>query len=492
MGYTENNIAHSSKYQVCPYDTLECNKNASRSEIHRAYRRLALLHHPCRKNIGQIHGNSLSKINYSFSQDSDGKQKEWKFLLIGAAFETLSNNTFRKKYDNIQYAKCNIGSRSNDMNNKDVSCFTPTTKMRNRSKFSPNGCTFDTLLPACSPKNTHKPFPKKSNKYEKGRIDHLNHYSNYLSENARVDDDDTTVNTRCSHSTSESYNTISLLQSASEDQLGGPLYEIYKARNHAPFTDPYRLFNQMFYSDIFHTNADNDFSSNSPLKSEEEKSDIVDALHVSQSNIPDSYKNSRLFSCVHMNDTFDSENTIRKSSSPTSPLINSNTTFTSMDINGSKITKIIRIKDDKQITRTEITKWNPKTEKNEITITVTKEDINFEEIKQSHSQQKDEGSIQVFKNWLYRSLVPQPHDRQDVSPSQSESSSIACCCEKSKPMDDSNQFKNLMKTINISTCGNSSSSVKQDSIKSHNKETTRSAVCKEVKKILYSCGPLIP
>lgn len=69
------------------YKTLGVSKNASEDEIKKAYKRLALTHHPDR---------------HASASEEDRKVHEKKFKEIGEAYEILSDPKKKARYDNGQ------------------------------------------------------------------------------------------------------------------------------------------------------------------------------------------------------------------------------------------------------------------------------------------------------------------------------------------------------------------------------------------------------
>jgi len=87
----------------CPYSVLGVRCNATKTEIKRAFRRLSLLYHPCR--------------TYSTDTECSDKQKKWKFQAISASYETLIDETTRRRFDTLSrsFKKMYNGpERSND------------------------------------------------------------------------------------------------------------------------------------------------------------------------------------------------------------------------------------------------------------------------------------------------------------------------------------------------------------------------------------------
>ena len=66
------------------YEVLEIDKNASEAEIKKAYRKLAMKHHP--------------------DKNKDDKAGEEKFKEASEAYEVLSDSDKRKKYDQFGHA----------------------------------------------------------------------------------------------------------------------------------------------------------------------------------------------------------------------------------------------------------------------------------------------------------------------------------------------------------------------------------------------------
>lgn len=524
-----------SSSQVCPYATLEVNRDASLQEIEKAYRRLSLLYHPRRSGIQDpnIHtipsqhkncssendliltASTLQNATSSLSQfskhnpndaksgnlrmnasqlenESDQKYREieWRFLLLNAAFETLSDSTYRKRYDEISNKKYLSTSNSGNDNMTAVVDDDSQNSDNGKKISSPTcGNHINDLLATCSPTDR-----SKSKRKQKYGINHLKHYANYLGD---VDDDDTTVNTLQSSCTFASSNVM--LRTHSDD-FGGPLSSMYIARNHIAFIDPYRVFNKMFYSDIFHT-TDNTELNNSNQSKNDEDGDLEqwrlnflmekkqrenrsphqynsehNAYNSAQkpfksfplNNISNIKKASRsprqhkgILFCGSDPNTLSCSPQQRKYSSQAS-LHSHQTQTTSTIINGSRVLKTIRTKNGFKIVKTEIIKINPKTGKNEKTITVTKEEI--EEDNENGERIEKEVSLKdQLQNWF--------------DPHLSESETM---------LDNESLFVGLIESMKMPTC--------ERNTKHGNGTNTISApsLCDEIKRIINSCGPLIP
>lgn len=76
---------HQQSHAINPYHVLNVRSDASLNEIQTAYRKLALLHHPCRNSSG-------SSIN---------EDKAFLFAIINASYETLIVPETRQRYDTL-------------------------------------------------------------------------------------------------------------------------------------------------------------------------------------------------------------------------------------------------------------------------------------------------------------------------------------------------------------------------------------------------------
>lgn len=557
-----NETPSSPKTKVCPYEILEITRNASPTEVQEAYRRLALLNHPRRHGFDNLNSripspnssspskrnelgadsetsmeneiqNSESKsksikkneklgrtqkrdINNFKSNDPSQEQqeKEWKFLLLGAAFETLSDSSFRKRYDSLEFNASMSSCDEKGENMKDNSWEDKAQKAQMQTSFS-------ACLPQFSP--SHPSTTTNNNKYG---INHLKHYSAYLGS----EDDDTTVNTFTSHNTLTSHTTM--IPSGSEEQFGGPLHAMYKARNHAAFTEPYRLFNKMFYSDIFHTDEISDqtkssFKSSSSLCTDEDielerwkRNFLAQRKHQLKMNSSSISSKSQSLLVQNVANTVTTSKPKKKkhgfllcgSTTNTDALQSvcekdeftpltykdylSNTTTTIE--NGNKVTTTSRIKDGFKITKTEVTKVNLETGASETVVTVSKEEIDEElELRKLREERKrqskqETGSLKPFGNWLL--CMSSPHNKK--SPRKSSgfnvASSSSTCCSMSSQSEGSGSkkgtdYSDLVEIIGMPACARQKGSPNHS-----NNSSPRANLCVEIKKIFNSCGPFMP
>ncbi len=88
------------------YQVLEINQDASNLEIRKAYRKLALKYHPD-KLIGMT--NSIDQSNLTNQSNPTNPTNPDKFIQIQYAYEVLSNEDLKRKYDSSLNPKFNPG-----------------------------------------------------------------------------------------------------------------------------------------------------------------------------------------------------------------------------------------------------------------------------------------------------------------------------------------------------------------------------------------------
>jgi len=530
--------------QICPYSILELNWGASKQEIDNAYRRLALLHHPRRRNNNlsntkeifssrenQPFGNdftfkpsiipnstsSLSQVSRQKANETALKHQEidhedselnsyqknqeieWNFLLLNAAYETLSEKSSRKRYDEISNK---MHQQTSNSGHDNMLTETDDDSQKSIKEISPTcGSSLQEIIATCSPSQLSKTKGKK--KYGI----HLKHYSNYLED---VDDDDTTINTQQSSCTFASSNVM--LRSHSYD-FGGPLSSMYIARNHNAFTDPYQLFNKMFYSDIFHTTTKSEYSNSNQadaahddeleqwrinfLLQRKEQERRAKGLGQLSEGPHKNFSDQKPFNSFPLNNISNikkvtknkrKENGLLLCGSESNALLftsdqrqnsSNQTKKTSTIVNGNKVYKTIRIKNGFKMIKTETIRINPKTGKSEKTITVTKEEIEEtndsfvnENVESTERMEKEITLKEQIENWFTGS------DDNGGYPIHSESSDSAAI------LGNKSLFIGLIDNMKMSSCnkkvGHESNTVSAPSL------------CDEIKKIINSCGPLIP
>jgi len=198
-----------------PYSVLGIRRDSTKSEIRRAYQRLALLHHP-----------------YRSRQDNE-QEKKWRFLVISASYETLMDDVARRRYDNFM------------SDNKADFLSLKSNGVLNTNEDS---CLSSSLLEC----------PKVS--LASGSANSFDSSSYYID----YDDNSTIHSTNSMKVTNDEFSNSVALSGYSQKSIpsspdastcdnlfGGPLHFMYKARNHAAFTDPYELFDSIFHSNLF-------------------------------------------------------------------------------------------------------------------------------------------------------------------------------------------------------------------------------------------------
>eukprot|EP00586_Coscinodiscus_wailesii_P015037 CAMPEP_0172507672 /NCGR_PEP_ID=MMETSP1066-20121228/205621_1 /TAXON_ID=671091 /ORGANISM="Coscinodiscus wailesii, Strain CCMP2513" /LENGTH=392 /DNA_ID=CAMNT_0013285309 /DNA_START=66 /DNA_END=1244 /DNA_ORIENTATION=+ len=245
----------------------------------------------------------------------DENTKHWKFVAIAASFETLSDVAARRRYDKLTSTKSEVWKE-------------PSIETPNAPRLS---CGIGSVRCA-----------------------------NALGRNGFFDEDEDLLRN----------------DSADDDDVNGhdegeiePLHNMYKARNHAPFTDPFRLFNTIFHSDIFQTDDDS-----VPTKRKRvlgiqpggtDKGNWMKnrLLRLSPSVQKDAVPNVQPKMCDSAEAQLYQPNLGAWSGRAT------------MMEDGRKISKTTRIVDKSMITRTEITAIDPATGKKSTRIEVKREDI---------------------------------------------------------------------------------------------------------------------
>lgn len=223
---------------VDPYRLLGVRRNSTCAEIYDAYMRLSLLYHPQRINY-----------HHTATEEKDLEQKIrlWKFIVISACYETLSDIDYRTNYNFINQKPNGVNMNQHDsysnfafwedvkrvlkisdsneefLDHDGVPCCYDFVNMDHQSAFIPRDETRD--------ENEASP---------RGSI-HISTRENSLVKPVMArDESDKTDPGHSNASTSET-----------DHLFGGPLATLYKARDHEPFTDPICLFNREFGPGLF-------------------------------------------------------------------------------------------------------------------------------------------------------------------------------------------------------------------------------------------------
>lgn len=534
MATTEHKI-------LCPYRILGVHKQSKKPEILEAYRQQALLHHPRRlgsntenyvkknntnydrnnihrrntnltprkkkqvspnhQNVKELFTNIKSTLNTHSVQEIDEEQeKEWKFIILSAAFETMYDENFRKRYDSLALQRNSIGYENVIYDDNLVPSHWDKLPDKNGSESPPTmSSSFSTKMLFCDDNNftvcsaTSKLSPRSSKK-----------------KSLTFDDDDTmlddrTVSTVLSNSTLDKnlYDILRRRHESSpyieENPFGGPLHLMYKARNHVPFTDPYRLFNQLFYSDIFHTNIELKESTSSIISYGDDGDSLTgwrqqlfyDDQQESPSTSPLLTRNRSL---NHKNSgvacrsiSYDTENSLMLPNTTQSPYKKIDSQTFTINKNGERITKTSRVMLGYQIIKTEIIKINPKTGRKEKTTSVEKHEIGDKpiNIREDEEELAKSESGEYQENACCNSGVCCPKANQNTSTESEQRNSIS-----------SSHRNPLMELANILCPNPEESSSETDSDKKRNKKNEKVeeelSPAELVKRILQSCGTFVP
>ena len=229
--------------EVDPYRILGVTRNATIAEIHNAYVRLALLNHPHRAKP------RVEKIDYR-----DIKMKEeisdWKFIVISASYETLSNRDHRTNYN---FANRNSISKdwksSQDVESVAIGSFWGQIKnevMRglkisesNEEQLDHDGVPCCTIQLDARMKHKHEARDEsegsRNHAFGNAGLNLLRLRPSMIRGDSDKSDSD--------HHGDPRVETNQLFR--------GPLAALYKARSHEPFTDAFVLFERESGSAIF-------------------------------------------------------------------------------------------------------------------------------------------------------------------------------------------------------------------------------------------------
>ena len=239
---------------VNPYEILQIRRDATPTEIRQSFKRLALFNHPGREATAQ-----------------EARLRRWQsFNLLAACYETLMDPDIRRRYDNI----CREIERSKLQAGVKGALFVGGKPLRSRS-FDEDSMVSgrkkgrrDNMIPALSRASSESTTTEED--YEAPGLDHEESCCAFSEEPS------TFTSPSRKHSRSVTAATLttkgsvaapSLVDAAStEDEedaeahftesttrrlFGGPLSNLFKARNFEAFSDPYDIFEDVFGSQPF-------------------------------------------------------------------------------------------------------------------------------------------------------------------------------------------------------------------------------------------------
>lgn len=222
---------------VDPYRVLGVRRNATSKEIHDAYLKLSLLFHPHRRRSG---------VKASDTITLDDRIQLWKFIVISASYETLSDIDYRTNYN---YIYQNLGA----LHGEQGTHFSKTSfwdDVKNVLKISDSNEEFldHDGVPCCN--YDYALNERESSRFPRDDVrEEDNEYSREINTSIRESPIPKPLMARDeSEQTDPGQNDVST--SDTDGLFGGPLAALYKARDHEPFTDALCLFAREFGSEI--------------------------------------------------------------------------------------------------------------------------------------------------------------------------------------------------------------------------------------------------
>ena len=218
---------------VDPYKVLGLNRDATFDEIQQAYLRLSLLNHPQRFH------SQLEKKEYKVIRLRENIIR-WKFIVIAASYETLSDVDCRSNYDlsnkeQFQWNRQRSGSYTlwNDIKNglKISDSF--------EEKLDHDGVQCCSYIRKPDEDGYESMVCSQRNDSYSERLDKLRSRPSMLRDTSENSDVGT-----CDSSRAETSNLF-----------GGQLRKLYKARNHEPFTEAFALFERETKSALYRKDA---------------------------------------------------------------------------------------------------------------------------------------------------------------------------------------------------------------------------------------------
>lgn len=217
---------------VDPYKVLGLKRDATFDQIHKAYLRLSLLNHPHRFH------SQLEKKEFKIIRLRENIIR-WKFIVIAASYETLSDVDCRSNYDlsnkeQFQWNRQRSGSYTlwNDIKNglKISDSF--------EEKLDHDGVQCCYYMRKPEDGNGSMICSQRNDSYSE-RLDKLRSRPSMLRDTSENSDVGT-----CDSSRAETSNLF-----------GGQLRKLYKARNHEPFTEAFALFERETKSALYREDA---------------------------------------------------------------------------------------------------------------------------------------------------------------------------------------------------------------------------------------------
>lgn len=238
---------------INPYDILHLRRDATTSEIRKAFRRLGLLHHPGRAYADKDHQNLRIQL----------------FDLLAAAYETLVNKEARRRYDlhlnsmeNMKYTRGLAGEM-----------YVGGKRMGTRQLVG------DRFAGGRLGTNPHKVVSNFEPAYEPEvvvpelvRSDSASTFSSVASGEESLEDASVVAtkeneNDVETESTAETSAELKRLETSVEQRrnqiseeekeriLEGPLKDLFEARGYVPFSNSSAVFEEVFGSKVFDTTS---------------------------------------------------------------------------------------------------------------------------------------------------------------------------------------------------------------------------------------------
>ena len=213
---------------VNPYDVLQVRRDATLSEIRRSYKRLALWHHP-----GRTHENREER-----------QRRLQVFEILAACYETLIDPESRRRFDTFR----------KDLEMEKLANGLPAGEMfvggrRLKRSMLPNSEDDDRIPPlsrtstqsSCSSDDDEREVPMHC----------MVCYPASSGVSSKSEKPTSLVDISSSQSGSDDETEVHYTEAETTRLFGGPLIHLYRVRNFEPFTDSFRVFENVFGSQIF-------------------------------------------------------------------------------------------------------------------------------------------------------------------------------------------------------------------------------------------------
>jgi DnaJ domain len=333
-----------------PYSVLRIRKDSTKTEIRQAYRRHALLHHPGRKGTG----SELGKI--------EQERRERVFTILAACCETLLERESRARLDTILKGPLNKGSKT----------AAPTNATIEKRRHASTGIPFldlsktysvsesDTTDDGDEADNTRAcnwwPWSASSDTQQVPPTSH-NHNDGRQRRQQ--------LQTKSSSST-DTPDNIHYTKTETDRLFGGPLSLMYQARMFRPFSDPTKIFDQVFGHNIFPSTNNKD-----DLKNCHTTPHCATPVRNHTQTTPTDYSHLPAVGTTNLPAT---------STLPTNPKSSSSWTGTTCETlpDGTSVYITYRILHGRTLTKRETIAVDPVTGKKKSTITVTSRDLPYD------------------------------------------------------------------------------------------------------------------